>query len=83
MSQTDNSTKSDKINALTLAKECYSMKLELLTNVTVVDDTIRFVASNAVKTTEKANFGKMITVDKEVNHSSGSQGSEESCSQEQ
>jgi hypothetical protein len=29
-------------------KECYAMKLELLTNATVVDDAIRFVASNAV-----------------------------------
>jgi hypothetical protein len=35
--------KSDKIKALALAKECYAMKLELLTNATVVDDAIRFV----------------------------------------
>jgi hypothetical protein len=28
---------------LSLAKECYSMKLDLLTNATVVDDAIRFV----------------------------------------
>jgi hypothetical protein len=34
----------EKIHALSLAKECYSMKLELLTNVTVVDDAIRFVS---------------------------------------
>jgi DNA-binding transcriptional regulator LsrR (DeoR family) len=32
----------EKIQALSLAKECYSMKLELLTNATVVDDAIRF-----------------------------------------
>jgi hypothetical protein len=44
MSQTDDNTKMDKIKALTLAKECYAMKLELLTNATVVDDAIRFVA---------------------------------------
>ncbi|MGC2426044.1 MAG: hypothetical protein WA421_03335 [Nitrososphaeraceae archaeon] len=30
--------------ALSLAKECYSMKLDLLTNATVVDDAIRFVS---------------------------------------
>src|SRR5690242_8176626 len=30
--------KREKIQALSLAKECYSMKLELLTNATVVDD---------------------------------------------
>jgi len=36
--------KREKIQALSLAKECYSMKLDLLTNATVVDDAIRFVA---------------------------------------
>jgi hypothetical protein len=35
--------KREKIHALSLAKECYSMKLELLTNATVVNDAIRFV----------------------------------------
>ena len=36
----------EKIQALSLAKECYSMKLDLLTNATVIDDAIRFVSSN-------------------------------------
>jgi hypothetical protein len=35
--------KREKIQALSLAKECYAMKLDLLTNATVVDDAIRFV----------------------------------------
>src|ERR671938_619450 len=39
--------KKEKIQALSLAKECYSMKLELLTNATVVDDAIRFVSDKA------------------------------------
>jgi hypothetical protein len=34
----------ETIQALSLAKECYSMKLDLLTNATVVDDAIRFVS---------------------------------------
>ena len=34
-------------HALSLAKECYSMKLDLLTNATVVDDAIRFVSSKS------------------------------------
>jgi Trp operon repressor len=38
--------KREKIQALSLAKECYSMKLDLLTNAIVVDDAIRFVAEN-------------------------------------
>jgi hypothetical protein len=37
--------KREKLQALSLAKECYSMKLDLLTNATVVDDAIRFVSS--------------------------------------
>src|ERR671926_1741291 len=45
--------KREKIQALSLAKECYSMKLDLLTNATVVDDAIRFVSSNRSK--EKLN----------------------------
>ena len=36
----------EKIQALSLAKDCYSMKLDLLTNATVVDDAIKFVSSN-------------------------------------
>jgi hypothetical protein len=36
----------EKIQALSLAKECYGMKLDLLTNATVVDDAIRFVTAN-------------------------------------
>ena len=34
--------KREKIHALSLAKECYSMKLDLLTNATVVNDAMRF-----------------------------------------
>jgi hypothetical protein len=41
--------KREKIQALSLAKDCYSMKLDLLTNATVIDDTIRFVSSNKTK----------------------------------
>src|SRR5919199_4544885 len=41
--------KREKLQALSLAKECYSMKMDLLTNATVVDDAIRFVYSNKSK----------------------------------
>jgi hypothetical protein len=37
----------ERIQALSLAKECYSMKLDLLTNATVVDDAIRFVSERS------------------------------------
>jgi hypothetical protein len=39
--------KREKIHALFLAKECYSMKTDLLTNATVVDDAIRFISQNS------------------------------------
>ena len=67
ISQTEN-IKGDKIKALALAKECYAMKLELLTNATVVDDAIRFVASYSASTkpTEKANSDERDTIDKKL-----------------
>src|SRR5919197_4926531 len=43
----DTEDKREKIQALSLAKECYSMKIDLLTNATVVDDAIRFVSSRS------------------------------------
>ncbi len=41
---TNTEDKREKIQALSLAKECYGMKLDLLTNATVIDDAIRFVS---------------------------------------
>ena len=35
--------------ALSLAKECYGMKLELLTNATVIDDAMRFVSAHRIQ----------------------------------
>jgi len=43
------SDKRERIQALSLAKECYSTKLDLLTNATVVEDAIKFVSSNLSK----------------------------------
>ena len=39
----------EKIQALSLAKEVYSTKLELLTNCTVVDDVIKFINNHKNK----------------------------------
>ena len=38
------------------------MKLELLTNATVVDDAVRFVASNAAPITDKDISGKLVVM---------------------
>ena len=42
----------EKIQALPLAKDCYSMKLDLLTNATLVDDAIRFVTQKGAANVE-------------------------------
>ena len=47
--------KREKIHALSLAKECYSMKLDLLTNATVVNDAMKFVS-------EHSNNNNLITI---------------------
>ena len=43
-----------------MAKDCYSMKMDLLTNATVVDDSIRFVSSKT-----KENLKSFSEDDKE------------------
>lgn len=85
MSQTDDSVKGDKIKALALAKECYAMKLELLTNARVVDDAIRFVASHTTASTitQKANSDDSVIVDEKVNNSDDIQRSKENRSSKQ
>lgn len=66
VSQQANDSRIEKIKALTLAKECYAMKLELLTNATVVEDAIRFVSFHTVAApTEKNNACFGVTLDKE------------------
>jgi hypothetical protein len=54
----DTEDKREKIQALSLAKECYSMKLDLLTNATIVDDAIRFVSQND-KEKPESSLGSM------------------------
>ncbi|MFL6320866.1 MAG: hypothetical protein ACJ72Q_10355 [Nitrososphaeraceae archaeon] len=63
----DTEYKREKIQALSLAKECYSMKLDLLTNATVVDDAIRFVSSNKFKEKQKSSLDNSNQDDKESN----------------
>ncbi|MFL6360719.1 MAG: hypothetical protein ACJ72V_15455 [Nitrososphaeraceae archaeon] len=42
---------------MSLAKDCYSMKLDLLTNATVVDDAIRFVFDRSKDKLKLLNSG--------------------------
>jgi predicted transcriptional regulator len=50
--------KRERIQALSLAKECYFMKLDLLTNATVVDDAIRFVTEHSKSDHDIENYQK-------------------------
>ena len=45
------------MQGLSLAKECYSMKLELFNHATVVDDAIRFVSSKSKEKLKSAGKG--------------------------
>ncbi|MFL6379553.1 MAG: hypothetical protein ACJ72R_19130 [Nitrososphaeraceae archaeon] len=47
-----------------LANECYSMKLDLLTSATVIDDAIRFVYQKS-KENRKPSSGSRTEKDKE------------------
>jgi IS30 family transposase len=58
--------KREKIQALSLVKECYSMKLELLTNATVVDDAISFVFQ---KSKEKEKLESSLDINEEEKES--------------
>jgi predicted transcriptional regulator len=58
--------KREKIQALSLAKECYSMKLDLLTNATVVDDATRFVSSSESKEKQKSLLDNSDADDEEL-----------------
>jgi hypothetical protein len=56
----------EKIQALSLAKECYSMKLDLLTNATVVNDTMRFISEhNNKKEVKEKDSSSVAAVAKE------------------
>jgi Trp operon repressor len=70
--------KREKIQALSLAKECYSMKLDLLTNATVVDDAIRFVSSKS-----KENVKSYSEDDKEESNEPGYHEDEDQLEEQQ
>jgi hypothetical protein len=59
--------KREKIQALSLAKECYSMRLDLLTNATVVDDAIRFVSNKSKDKEEKMSMEFLLPEEKATN----------------
>jgi len=86
--------KREKIQELSLAKECYAMKLDLLTNATVVDDAIRFVSSkqkdpqqrqisSSEGQQEEKDKANDLVIKHEDNSSDDIQGSEEEDNKQQ
>jgi len=70
----------EKIQALSLAKECYSMRLDLLTNVNVINDVIRFISSSTNNNilSDQSNRKKGLSIDEKIissnnNHESNMQ----------
>ncbi|MFL6350083.1 MAG: hypothetical protein ACJ72X_17555, partial [Nitrososphaeraceae archaeon] len=62
---TAQNTEDKREKILSLAKERYSMKLELLTNATVVDDAIRFVSSKSKENLNTASSSNSDEHEKE------------------
>jgi hypothetical protein len=67
----------EKIQALSLAKECYSMKLDLLTNATVVDDAIRFVSKKSEEKVKSSSDNSNEDDNKESKEPDYNEGKEE------
>jgi predicted transcriptional regulator len=75
--------KREKIQALSLAKECYSMKLELLTNATVVDDAIRFVSDRSKEKLKSSSDNSNEDQKEESNESNYNEDDEDQLEEEQ
>jgi hypothetical protein len=73
--------KREKIQAISLAKECYSMKMDLLTNAIVVDDAIRSVSQ---KSQDKQKIKSAISEsDKEESNGSDNDEDKDQLDEEQ
>jgi hypothetical protein len=54
--------KKEKMQALSLAKECYAMKLDLLSSATVVDKAVKFVDNHK----DKSRSGSQDLIDQNM-----------------
>ena len=73
----------EKIQALSLVKECHSMELDLFTNATVVDDAIRFVAHNKAKENLKSSSTNSSEDDREPNEPGYDENSEDQLNEKE
>ena len=56
--------KREKIEALKLARDCYSMRLDLLTNSSVINDSMRFIEKSKLK--QNLSNNNENNIDKEI-----------------
>jgi len=57
--------KREKLQSLSLAKDCYSIKMDLLTNSNLLKDSIKFVESEKEKILEYKKLEKEVVIDRE------------------
>jgi hypothetical protein len=55
--------KREKMQALSLAKECYAMKIDLLSNATVVDRAVKFVQNHKVRSSLTTEQNSKVIID--------------------
>ena len=53
----------EKLAALALAKECYSMKLDLLSSATVVDKAVKFLDLQKAKLLPSTDQNQEVAID--------------------
>jgi hypothetical protein len=63
MSTDADSDKRERMQALSLAKECYAMKLDLLSSATVVDRAVRFVENHRTESPGNTSQNKEVLID--------------------
>ena len=59
----------DKLQALSLAKECYAMKLDLLSSATIVDRAITFVENHRIQPRDLTDQNKKVTIEDDTTES--------------
>ena len=75
--------KREKIEALKLARDCYSMRLDLLTNYSVINDSMRFIEKAKNKEENLSNKKENIDPDKEIDIQGSAETNNETTTEQQ
>jgi hypothetical protein len=58
--------KRERVQALSLAKECYSMKLDLLSSATVIDRAVKFVENHRSQSRDLTPQNEEVAIDNDA-----------------